>query len=230
MSICNCPIVGIDGIEDSKQKQLVAGFLESLAPDGTYAKSDWNLLSLVAMAKAGNTLRTINEVIPFRGGPCARSMRCCGVCTRQCKQRCVQDCLHRLYMWNKLVESTPSTEREKIPLNVRLIVNQKFDSHEHMSWVVGEILSQSTNSNLKEYMKNESLRPEENPYKIDYAPQVEVDPSTGKRRYDPSNGELLIAEWPKTGLCPHCLPNVTIDGRIARVNQDRLAKYNRSSL
>ena len=31
MSICNCPIVGIDGIESSKQKQLVAGFLESLA-------------------------------------------------------------------------------------------------------------------------------------------------------------------------------------------------------
>lgn len=229
MSICNCPIVGIDGIEDSKQKQLVAGFLESLAPDGTYAKSDWNLLSLVDMAKAGNDVQTINEVIPFRGGPCARSMRCCGVCSRQCKQRCVQDCLHRLYMWNKLVESTPSTEREKIPLNIRLIVNQKFDSHEHMSWVVGEILSQNTNSNLKEYMKNESLRPEENPYKIDYAPQVEVDPSTGKRRCDPATGELVIADWPRTGLCPHCLPNVTIDGRIARANQNRLAKHNRSN-
>lgn len=229
MSICNCPIVGIDGIEDSKQKQLVAGFLESLAPDGTYAKSEWSLLSLVDMAKAGNDVQTINEVIPFRGGPCARSMRCCGVCSRQCKQRCVQDCLHRLYMWNKLVESTPSTEREKIPLNIRLIVNQKFDSHEHMSWVVGEILSQNTNSNLKEYMKNESLRPEENPYKIDYAPQVEVDPSTGKRRCDPATGELVIADWPRTGLCPHCLPNVTIDGRIARANQNRLAKHNRSN-
>lgn len=229
MSICNCPIVGIDGIEDSKQKQLVAGFLESLAPDGNYAKSDWNLLSLVDMAKAGNDIQTISEVIPFRGGPCARSMRCCGVCSRQCKQRCVQDCLHRLYMWNKLVESTPSTEREKIPLNIRLIVNQKFDSHEHMSWVVGEILSQNTNSNLKEYMKNESLRPEESPYKIDYAPQVEVDPSTGKRRCDPATGELVIADWPRTGLCPHCLPNVTIDGRIARANQNRLAKHNRSN-
>lgn len=224
MSICNCPIVGIDGIEDSKQKQLVAGFLESLAPDGTYAKSGWNLLSLIDMAKAGNDVQTISEVIPFRGGPCARSMRCCGVCSRQCKQRCVQDCLHRLYMWNKLVESTPSTEREKIPLNIRLIVNQKFDSHEHMSWVVGEILSQSTNSNLKEYMKNESLRPEENPYKIDYAPQVEVDPSTGKRRSDPATGELIIADWPRTGLCPHCLPDVTIDGRLARANQSRLAR------
>lgn len=229
MSVCDCPIVGIDGMEDSKQKQLVAGFLKSLAPDGIYAKSDWNLLSLVDMAKAGNDIKTISEVIPFRGGPCARSMKCCGVCSRRCKHRCVQDCLHRLYMWNKMVESTPSTEREKIPLNIRLIVNQKFDSHEHMSWVVSEILSQNTNSNLKEYMKNESLRPEENPYKIDYAPQVEVDPSTGKRRCDHATGELVIADWPRTGLCPYCLPGVTIDGRIARANQSRLAKYNRSN-
>ena len=224
MSICNCPIVGIDGIKDSKQKQLVAGFLESLAPDGTYAKANWNLLSLVDMVKAGNDIRTISEVVPFRGGPCGRSMRCCGVCTRQCKQRCVHDCLHRLFMWNKLVESTPSTEREKIPLNIRLIVNQKFESHEHLSWVVGEILSQSTNSSLKAYMKHESLRPEENPYKIDYAPQVELDPETGKRICDPSTGELRIAEWPKTGLCPFCLPNVTIDGRLARASQTRAAR------
>ena len=224
MSVCNCPVVGIDGIEDSKQKQLVAGFLESLAPDGAYAKSKWSLLNLVDMAKAGNDIRTISEVIPFRGGPCARSMRCCGVCTRQCKQRCVQDCLHRLYMWHKLVESTPSTERESIPLNIRLIVNQKFDSHEHMSWVIGEILSQNTNSYLKSYMLKEGLRPEENPYKIDYAPQVEVDPETGKRVCDVATGELKIAAWPTTGLCPHCLPNVTIDGRVARANQSRLAK------
>lgn len=227
MSVCNCPIVGIDGIEDSKQKQLVAGFLKSLAPDGKLAESDWCLLSLADMAKAGNDVQTISEVVPFRGGPCARSMRCCGVCTRQCKQRCVQDCLHRLFMWKKLVESTPSTEREKLPLNLRLIVNQKFESHEQLSWVVGEILSQSTNSTLKEYMKDESLRSEENPYKIDYAPQVEVDPNTGKRRCDPATGELIIAEWPKTGLCPHCLPAVTIDGRIARANQRRLANAHR---
>lgn len=224
MSICNCPIVSVDGIEDSKQKKLVAGFLESLAPDGAYAKSKWNLLSLIDMAKAGNDVQTLSEVIPFRGGPCARSMRCCGVCTRQCRQRCVQDCLHRLFMWNQLVESTPSDEREQIPLNIRLIVTQKFESHEHMSWVVGEILSQNTNIYLKAYMQKEALRPEENPYKIDYAPAVEIDPETGKRVCDAITGELKIASWPKTGLCPHCLPNVTIDGRIARANQSRLAK------
>ena len=223
VSVCDCPIVGIDGIEDSKQKQLVAGFLESLAPDGAYAKSGWSLLNLSDMARAGNDVRTISEVVPFRGGPCNRSMRCCGVCTRKCYTRCVQDCLHRLFMWQKTVENTPATEREKLPLNIRLIVNQKFESHAHMSWVVGEILSQSSNNSLKEYMKNESLRPEENPYKIDYAPQVKVDPHTGRRLCNPNTGELIVAEWPQTGLCPFCLPDVTIDGRTAKVNQRRLA-------
>ena len=212
MSVCNCPVVGIDGIEDSKQKQRVASFLNGLGDDVT----QWSLLSLTDLARAGNDLQTISDTIPFRGGPCPRSIRCCGMCSRQCYTRCVQDCLHRLFMWRKLVESTPSTEREKLPLSFRLIVNQKFESHSQMSWCVGEILSRKTNSILKEYMKNASLRPEENPYKIDYAPQVEVVPHTRKRRCDPLTGALCIMEWPRTGLCPFCLPNVTVDGRIAK--------------
>lgn len=217
MSICNCPVVGIDGIEDSKQKQLVEEFLKN--SDG------WSLLSLIDMYKAGNSLEDINQVVPFRGGPCNRSMRCCGVCTRQCYSRCIQDCLHRLYMWQKLVDSTPSTERDKLPLNLRMIVTQKFETLKDLSWVVGEILSQTSNSVLKEYMRNENLYPKDNPYKIDYAPQVELDSSTGKRKCNPATGELIIADWPRTGLCPYCLPDVTIDGRIARANQNRREKY-----
>ena len=84
MSICNCPVVGIDGLEDSKQKQLVADFLKGLSPDGKLAKSEWSLLSLVDLAQAGNDLETIGATIPFRGGPCNRSLRCCGVCTGEC--------------------------------------------------------------------------------------------------------------------------------------------------
>lgn len=212
MGVCNCPVVGINGIEDSQQKQRVASFLNGLGGNA----AQWSLLSLTDLARAGNDLQIISDTIPFRGGPCPRSIRCCGMCSRQCSTRCVQDCLHRLFMWHRLVESTPSTEREKLPLGLRLIVNQKFESHSQMSWCVGEILSQKTNRALKEYMKNASLRPEENPYKIDYAPQVVVDPHTGKRKCDPLTGELCIMEWPRTGLCPFCLPDVLIDGRFTR--------------
>ena len=119
-------------------------------------------------------------------------------------------------MWQKLVESTPSTERDKLPLNLRMIVTQKFETLEDLSWVVGEILSQTSNSVLKEYMRHENLYPKDNPYKIDYAPKVDVDPATGRRKCDPTTGELCILPWPKTGLCPYCLPDVTVDGRVAR--------------
>lgn len=216
MSVCNCPTTGLDGIDSKEHKQKVADFLHGLAPDGKLADSDWCLLSITDMARAGNDIQTICESVPFRGGPCARSMRCCGVCSRQCYHRCVQDCLHRLYMWKQLVASTPSTEREKLPLNLRMIVTQKFESHRQLSWVVGEILSRNTNSNLKEYMHNEQIHRNQNPYKIDYAPQVEIDPRTGKRVCDARTGELHILAWPSTGLCPFCLPDVTVDGRVAR--------------
>lgn len=216
MSVCNCPIVGIDGVESSEQKKFVASFLNSIAPDGYYAKSNWSLLSLIDMVKVGNDPQVISGVVPFRGGSCMRTTICCGQCTRRCTHRCVQDCLHRLYLWHKLVESTPEDERDQLPLNVRLIVNQKFDSHAHLSWVVGEILSRNTNSVLKEYMDHEKLRRTENPYKIDYAPQAVLDSRTGKRVYNPANGEIRIAYWPQSGLCPYCLPSTTVDGRVLK--------------
>lgn len=216
MGVCNCPIAGLNGIDDKEHEQRVNDFLKGLAADGKLADSGWSLLSITDIARAGNDLQTICDNVPFRGGPCARSIRCCGMCTRQCYHRCVQDCLHRLYMWKQSVVNTPSTEREKLPLNLRMIVTQSFGTHRQLSWVVGEIISRNTNSKLKEYMQHEALRSEENPYKINYAPQVEVDPHTGKRKCDPFTGELRILAWPRTGLCPFCLPDVLVDGRFAR--------------
>lgn len=202
MSTCKCPDI---------PKELQETLVKSLLND-----HEWSLLSLQDMANAGNSLEDIAQVVPFRGGPCVRSMKCCGQCTRQCNHRCIQDCLHRLYMWRKLYENTPATERELLPLNIRMIVSQQFDTHEELSWAVGEIISRKTNSKLKEYMTDASLRPEENPYKIDYAAQVEVDAETGKRIVDPGTGELHILEWPRSGLCPYCLPRVTVDRRFNR--------------
>ena len=204
MSICNCPIV-----DPEKQKTLVLDFLKSVQ-----SNPKWNLLSLIDMYNSGNSMSSIEEVIPFRGGACNRSMRCCGMCTRICYTRCIQDCLHRLYMWRELVESTPSTEREKLPLNLRMIVSQKFETLEDLSWVVGEILSKHKNTELREYMKNAKIGNNNNPYKLDYSPKVDIDPITGRRRVDPITGELHILAWPTTGLCPYCLPNVTVDRRV----------------
>lgn len=200
MSICKCPKVPAE-----LQETLVSNLLND---------HEWSLLSLQDMANAGNSLEDITQVVPFRGEPCKRSLKCCGQCTRQCTSRCIQDCLHRLYMWRKLYENTPATERDMLPLGIRMIVVQHFSSHEELSWAVGDLISRKTNSELKEYMDYAELRSEENPYKIDYAPQVEIDPDSGKRVVNPVTGELHILEWPRTGLCPFCLPKVTVDRRF----------------
>lgn len=176
-------------------------------------EDNWTLLNLQDMYNAGNDLEQITEVIPFRSEECRRSRRCCGVCTRKCRYRCVQDSLHRLSMWRMLVDNTPESELHNIQLGIRMIVQMHFDTPEELSWSVGEILSRSSNTKLKEYMQDEKLRSEENPYKIDYAPQAEVDPKTGKRVVNPVSGHISIIPWPASGLCPFCLPNNTIDRR-----------------
>lgn len=211
MSLCMSPHVGRDGIEDREQKQFVARFLKGLAPDGHYAGTDWNLMSLADMCNAGNSLADIMQLVPFRGGQCPRTRRCCGDCVRQCYTRCVQDCLHRLWVWNQMVQATPEAERDRIPLAVRLIVNQKFESHQQLSWCVGEILSRKTNAQLKEYMERAGLNNYTHPYRNEYGPTVRIDPKTGRRMVNPITGQIQLVEWPESGLCPYCLPNVTID-------------------
>lgn len=203
--------MGLDGPEDAEHKQAVSRFLKGLVPDGQYAKSDWNLMSLKDMSEAGNTLVDIAQVVPFRGGQCPRTRRCCGDCVRQCYIRCVQDCLHRLWVWNQMVQATPESEQERIPLAIRLIVKQKFASHRHLSWCVGEILSRKTNMHLKEYMERADLNNLTHPYRNDYGPTVALDPHTGRRMVNPVTGEIQLHHWPESGLCPYCLPNVTID-------------------
>lgn len=163
----------------------------------------WDLLSLQQVYAAGNSIEDIRQIFPFRNSKCSRSKKCCGLCTRRCKDRCLQDCLHRLHMWKMLYDSTKEEEREHLPLGIRMIVLKKFETGEELSWAVGEILSCNSNTNVKEYMKNARLYPYENPYKLDYAPQVVVNRDASRRN------NALVLQWPVTGLCPFCVPKST---------------------
>lgn len=111
-----------------------------------------------------------------------------------------------------MVQTTPVEERDRIPLAIRLIVNQSFDDHRHLSWCVGEILNQSSNPAMKAYIKQTGERLGVN----DYSPAVRIDPSTGRRMVDKTTGEIKLVDWPKSGLCPYCLPRVTVDARFLR--------------
>lgn len=213
MSLCICPQSSSnpDICTDIKQ------FLNSIAPDGVYGKSGWSLLTLMDMYEAGNSLEEIAKTIPFKPISCKHSLKCCGTCTKQCYTRCIHDCLHRLWMWNQLVENTPVEERDKLPLAVRLIVNQEFESHAHMSWCVSEILSCRTNTQVAKMMLRTGVPWHQHPYYNDYSPSYAYDEQTGKRIINPSTGELKLANWPESGLCPYCLPKVTVDSRGIKV-------------
>lgn len=216
MSTCICPEVGPDGIYGSEQKKFVAGFLRGLAEDGHYAAAEWSLLSLQDIYYKFGGMQVLIDTVPFRGGSCGRSRKCCGECTRSCSMRCVQDCLHRLYMWNQMVKHTPEAERHKLPLALRLIVEQKFESHQQLAVCVGEILSRHTNTELAKYMEERELSQYMHPYRNDYSPSVVIDPATGKRKTNPETGEISYRNWPETGLCPYCLPRVMVDGHATR--------------
>lgn len=212
MSVCVCPEVGVDGMFDSKHKEHVRQFLWLVDPDGHYAAGGWSLLELIRSHERGLPL----DAVPFRGGSCSRTRKCCGECTRICNTRCIQDCLHRLYLWQQMVEHTPESERSRIPLAIRLIVEQRFTTYEQLSRCVSEIISVHTNTELSKYMEEAGLKRYEHPQHMDYSPSVVLDPATGKRKVNPNTGEISYRNWPESGLCPHCLPNVNIDSRFIK--------------
>lgn len=196
MNRCTCPRVSPE-----KYKQLESMWV---------GDKEWNLLKLQDMYNAGNSLEDIADVVPFRNNKCTRSTRCCGVCTRRCHDRCIQDCLHRLSMWRMLVNSTPEEQRDHIPLAIRMIVTQDFETLYDLSWCVGEILSRSCNTALDKYMTEHDMITPENPYKIDYAAQPVTDPATGRKQVEPRTGRVQLIEWPQSGLCPYCVPGVMV--------------------
>lgn len=193
---------------ETKSEQVLQMFMDD---------PDWNLLRLTDLALTGSSLEVIKDSVPFREQLCKRTMKCCGVCTRQCKNRCLQDSLHRLYIWRKLVEASPESS---IPLGIRLIARQHFESIEALSWAVGEIISAKTNTEVRKYMERLQLCRSANPNKIDYAPQPALDESSGKRIVNSATGCIKFREWPETGLCPFCTPDNVMDRRTTRWHKE----------
>ena len=199
MSYCNCPF------DDSPAFELKA---KNIINDHT-----WSLDCLVEMVNNGNTLEDISEHIPFRKIRCHRTTKCCGVCTRRCHVRCIQDCLTRLYQWRSIYENTPEQHRKDLPLGLQMIVNQQFENSEELSWSVSEYISANTNKELRQYMEDHGVP---NPNKLNYEPQPLLNSETGRPIADPVTGRFQFLDWPLSGLCPYCLPKKTIDRRYGK--------------
>ena len=196
MSICICPT-----LPETEYEGLVKALLNS------HGIEEWNLLTLKDIYSSGNSL----EGIPFRKHACPRTRKCCAECTRRCPYRCVQDCLNRMYMWRQSFNQPTS----KVPEALKLMVNQKFETAEDLATAVGEILSVSTNPQLKRYIESNHISSRTHPYKLDYEQDYRYD-ERGRRVVNKTTGELSLNNWPESGLCPYCIPTNMIDRRYIK--------------
>lgn len=241
MSICSCPTRPDNEGPKARKARIntLRVFLEHLVrrdwkdmPNNGNGLLNWNLNDLIpkGQPKLAPPKEELLTTVPFRNSRerCNVSLRCCGVCTRKCTQRCIQDCLTRMYMWARIPEESQS-------LAVKMLLRQAEDWAQslkstegcnvdalcgNISWVIGNMLSRKTNTEIENYMNENGLQVYQNPLKMDYSPRVieEVDEETQryKRKVDPETGDIMYMNWPESGMCPFCLPAIQKDLRSAK--------------
>ena len=147
------------------------------------------------------------EDIPFRSDRCEYAFTsCCGGCTIVgCPRRCPQDVIYRAYLmcgnilWTQ-GEEAKAQRFEQSPLPARMMYLELTSEHPRYFAVKA--------------MVDESLRADS---QLDYSPQMEYEEHFDSKKgewkirpkVDPETGDILFLRWPKSGVCPYCLPKVT---------------------
>ena len=177
-----------------------------------------------------------NSHVPFRYQGCPRNMlRCCGCCTRVCNKRCPQDVLNRAYLACAFVLENPTPENlQRAELPVRMLyaeLTSETPRYFAIAAMVTELLSPHLNKQLERTME-EVYGNEDNPYKFDYAAAIEYEEYVHKRpdgleeirlrkKADPETGNVSVLYWPRSGMCPYCLPT----GLVVAPRTKRSKKY-----
>ena len=173
-----------------------------------------NLLALKEhpLARTGNInyIRScIQDEIPFKPKECVYMLSCCGVCSRYCYHRCIQDILHKLYIkaYNIYAGIIPY---EKASVISRVSYDVLMNSKTNYQTLLEVLYSFAT------YMWDEEREDEGfdmDNYKYDYAPRTEVTTDCiGRDRKicNPETGEVIFSNWPESGMCPYCIPRVLV--------------------
>lgn len=160
--------------------------------------------------------------VPFRWQGCIRNdMLCCGCCTRLCKNRCPQDVMCRAYLICGNILDAPEEFRSQRYSEADLPAQMLYD--ELMSEtpryfaivaMINEYGSPLYNKQLERVILTEYAGVD-SPSKYDYAPQFEYEETSNglRKKVDPDSGEVYILDWPRSGMCPFCLPSGMIDRR-----------------
>ena len=147
------------------------------------------------------------EDIPFRSDRCEYAFTsCCGGCTIVgCPRRCPQDVIYRAYLMCGNIlwasgEEAKAQRFEQSPLPARMMYLELTSEHPRYFAVKA--------------MVDESLRADS---QLDYSPQMEYEEHFDSKKgewqirpkVDPETGDILFLRWPKSGVCPYCLPKIT---------------------
>ena len=153
----------------------------------------------------------LEQEMPFKTQGCITMVGCCGECTRKCKFRCVQDILNKLY--TKAINIYMGyIKYEDAPFENRIAYDTLMSTqinYETILSVYDSVFSYRTGFKCNKVEDREDFDTEN--YKYNYMPMVDyIITNKGKMRKqtDPNTGRLLIHEWPESGLCPFCLPQV----------------------
>lgn len=168
-------------------------------------------------------------------------MTCCCSCTRLCNKRCPQDVLNRAYISCAYVLDalTPEEYDEryaKAPTPVQMLckeLREETPRYFTIAAMVSEMMSPQLNKQLERTI-SEVYGNEDSPYKFDYAAAIEYEEyyvthpngyteTRLRKRVDPTTGEVAILHWPRSGMCPYCLPSGLMDRRRTIGNKKRRA-------
>lgn len=161
--------------------------------------------------------------VPFRYKGCSRgNLTCCGTCMFKCPGRCPQDVMYRAYLLcGHLLDAPEGTFEERwnnSSATSRMMYKELTSEHPRFKVVLNILednFSIRSNKNLRATMLNGESA--DNPNKLNYAPTFAYEQRVIKLpngdqdvkyipKANPETGDFQILHWPRSGVCPFCIP------------------------
>ena len=182
----------------------------------------------------------LQQGIPFRQSNKCTLFCCCACTNYKCMHRCPQDVLHRINLIcagfsSALKYSNPNSNSNMPQYLCRKYIFEEFTS-EHPRYFV-------LYATLQDYLRIRNSKfgcTGERPDKLVYSPMFETEIVTKshnkegeqivRKVVDPKTGYAKILNWPRSGVCPFCLPSGTlmrnrIEGRGDRKSKNWKEKF-----
>lgn len=163
--------------------------------------------------------------IPFRWKGCPRGfLVCCGSCTAKCPDRCPQDIMTRAYLLCAYIYNNPERFKEASTLAQAMYMELTSDIPRY--YTIKEMVQEHIRAGSAGPVDGEIYVPKDNPCTCDYAPSIEYEtipgtPEATRKKVNVETGEVAVMHWPRSGLCPFCLPvGLTNRRRVKRSLQD----------